>query len=71
MEHEATVVLDKDYLHKPRNPKPESRENPPWPLRQDEVPGDGNGPGTESGERPQRTAARVNPLDKPGWFNRA
>ncbi|MBN1240366.1 MAG: hypothetical protein JXB36_17825 [Gammaproteobacteria bacterium] len=71
MEHEATVVLEKDYLHKPRNPSSERRENPPWPLRPDDAPGNGERPATEEDTHgPQAAAARISPLDKPGWFNR-
>jgi hypothetical protein len=83
MEHEATVVLDKDYLKKPRNSTAKDADRSPLPLsedaakrKRDHEPADGRGEAKSRGEAGSRPEARSDPqprqdpLAKPGWFHR-
>lgn len=65
MSDEATVVLEKDYLNKPR--KPAKSDRAPFAYdggRADETQARHEAPTTDS------AATRPDPLAKPGWFHR-
>lgn len=70
MEYEATVVLEKDYLHKPRRTTADSKEER-TPLGHNDVLRESEHPVPGAADRKDADLPRQSSLDKPGWFNKA
>ena len=72
MEHEATVVLEKDYLNKPRRSDRVEPRAPPWPNRVETSNEESSARGQPRKERSEAAVEdRGNAFKKPGWFDRA
>lgn len=74
MEHEATVVLEKDYLNKPRRPDREEPRARPRPGRDEPATANEDSPARDQPRKERSDApgdGRGSAFRKPGWFDRA